>query len=326
MIELSNLLPNEQKILKELVKSKKDINAGIQNYQSGRLLEYAGFNFAAIKWDKEGNKPIQIYYEDKKTEESFYKNLFILYDYLLFLEELEKERLIVILPAKLEGEQEKERILFNRRIYKNKEVFNSWQLNDSINGFIFLDSSRKEYKSWIDITSYLEKYVYLKIIYPTSALESYVNNGFKTQEQLRHEQVINNQIEIHKEEMDNLREQLKQTKCSTRVAFITLFATIVFGVWRQCSSSRIESHDLESIAKSFQYFNSSQLPVNTAIVSDTIMAIDTLYTDSCNKTVSASPITSEQSEAVSVGLQKDTSIITTKSVTKDTVVIQTIKQ
>ena len=138
MRELNNLLPNEQKILKELVESKKDSNAGLQNYQPGKILEQsAGFNFAAIKWDKDGNKPIQIYYEDKKSKEGFYKNLFILYDYLLFLEELEKERLIVILPAKLEEEQEKERILFNRRIYKNKEVFNSWQLNNkSVNGII----------------------------------------------------------------------------------------------------------------------------------------------------------------------------------------------
>lgn len=316
MRELNNLLPNEQKILKELVESKKDSNAGLQNYQSGRILEQSAmFNFAAIKWDKDSNIPIQIYYEDKKNEEGFYKNLFILYDYLLFLEELEKERLIVILPAKLEEEQEKERTLFNRRIYKNKEVFNSWQLNDSINGFIFWDSSRKEYKSWIDITSYLEKYVYLKIIYPTSALESFVNNGFKTQEQIR-----------HNEEMNNLNKQLKITRRTAFYAFLTLIVTASLGVWQRCSSTRIESHDLESISNTIQYMNSSQPPVKTDIVSDTIMAKDTLSTDSFNKTTPTSSLTPKQSEIVSVSLQKDSSIITTKSMTKDTVVIQTKKQ
>lgn len=273
MRDLINLLPVEQKILKELVESKRNSDAGIQNFQSGRILEQsARFNFAAIKWDKDGNKPIQIYYEDKKNEEGFYKTLFILYDYLLFLEELEKERLIVILPAKLEEEQEKERILFNRR-FKNKEVFNSWQLNDSINGFVFWDNSRKEYKSWIDIVSYLEKYVYLKIIYPTPVLESFVNNGFKTEEQIRHD-----------EEMANLKKQLKSTRWSAVFAFATLIVTSLLGLWQHCSSTRIESQDLESIAKSFQYMNSSQPTEITAIVSDTIMTIDSLSSDSCYNT------------------------------------------
>ena len=158
MRELNNLLPSEKEILKKLADSKKDSDAGLQNYQSERILEQsAGFNFAAIKWNKDGVKPIQIYYEDTKEKQGFYSNLFILYDYLLLLEELEKERLIVVLSAKLEEEQEEERILFNRQKYDNKEVFNSWQLNDSIKGFIFWDNTRKEYKSWIDIASYLEK-------------------------------------------------------------------------------------------------------------------------------------------------------------------------
>ena len=315
MRDLINLLPVEQKILKELVEFKRNSETGIQNFQSGRVLEQsARFNFAAIKWDKDGNKPIRIYYEDKKNEEGFYKNLFILYDYLLFLEELEKERLIVILPAKLEEEQEKERILFNRKRYNNKEVFNSWQLNDSINGFVFWDNSRKEYKSWIDIVSYLEKYVYLKIIYPTSVLESFVNNGFKTEEQIRHD-----------EEMANLKKQLKNTRWSAVFAFATLIVTS----WQHCSSTRIESQNLESIAKSFQYMNSSQPTEITAIVSDTIMTIDSLSSDSCynitpSKTNSPDPI--KQGKPVAVDLHKDTSCIITIAPSTDTVLIQSKKQ
>ena len=271
MRELNNLLPSEKEILKKLADSKKDSDVGLQNYQSGRILEQsAGFNFAAIKWNKDGVKPIQIYYEDTKDKQGFYSNLFILYDYLLFLEELEKERLIIVLSAKLEEEQEEERILFNRQKYDNKEVFNSWQLNDSIKGFIFWDNTRKEYKSWIDIASYLEKYVYLKIIYPTSALESFVKNGFKTQEQVRHD-----------EEMGNLKEQLKNTKRTTVYALFTLIVTVILGILQNCSSIRIESRDLESIAKSFHNKNYSLMPNNTTFSSDSIMPIDTLSDDSC---------------------------------------------
>lgn len=319
MRDLINLLPIEQKILKELVEFKRNSEAGIQNFQSGRVLEQsARFNFAAIKWDKDGNKPIRIYYEEKKNEEGFYTNLFILYDYLLFLEELEKERLIVILPAKLEEEQEKERILFNRKKYNNKEVFNSWQLNDSINGFVFWDNSRKEYKSWIDIVSYLEKYVYLKIIYPTSVLESFVKNGFKTEEQIRHD-----------EEMDNLKKQLKSTRWSAFFAFATLLVTSLLGIWQRCSSTRIESQELESIAKSFQYMNSSQSPEITTIVSDTITTIDTLSSDSCKNTTPSktnSPDPIKQGKPVAVVLHKDTSCIITTAPTTDTVIIQSKKQ
>lgn len=274
MRELNNLSHSEKEILKKLADSKKDSDAGLQNYQSGRILEQsAGFNFAAIKWNKDGVKPIQIYYEDTKDKQGFYSNLFILYDYLLFLEELEKERLIVVLSAKLEEEQEEERILFNRQKYDNKEVFNSWQLNDSIKGFIFWDNTRKEYKSWIDIASYLEKYVYLKIIYPTSTLESFVKNGFKTQEQVRHD-----------EEMGNLKEQLKNTKRTTVYALFTLIVTVILGTLQNCSSIRIESRDLESIAKSFQNKNYSRMSNNTFFSSDSIMAIDMLSADSCKNT------------------------------------------
>ncbi len=261
MRELNNLSPSEKEILKKLADSKKkNSDAGLQNYQSGRILEQsAGFNFAAIKWNKDGVKPIQIYYEDTKDKQGFYSNLFILYDYLLFLEELEKERLIVVLSAKLEEEQEEERILFNRQKYDNKEVFNSWQLNDSIKGFIFWDNTRKEYKSWIDIASYLEKYVYLKIIYPTSALESFVKNGFKTQEQIR-----------HNEEMGNLNKQLKNTSRSLTITAFTLIATIIFGTITQCSSTKIESDKLKTIALSSQNLPKPEPPCITINLVDSV--------------------------------------------------------
>ena len=131
-------------------------------------------------------------------------------------------------------------------------------------------NTRKEYKSWIDIASYLEKYVYLKIIYPTSALESFVKNGFKTQEQVRHD-----------EEMENLKKQLKHTRRTALYAFLTLIVTAILGILQNCSSIRIESRDLESIAKSFHNKNYSLMPNNTTFSSDSIMAIDTLSDDSC---------------------------------------------
>lgn len=258
MKELRALLPSEENFLKELVEIKESSSKDkLSKLQSGNLLQtIVEFNFAAIKWDKDGNDSIKIYYEEKSREDEAKSDLFRLFDYLLFIEELEKIGLIAVLPVIEKTEEvciEEERILYNRKDYgKDKHIFDNWSENSSHEGFVFLDPSRKERRSWINIISYLEKYVYLKIIYPSPYLESFVKNGFKTQEQIR-----------HNEEMVNLKEQLKNTKCSTKVAFITLLATIVFGFWKQCSVTKIESEELKTIAHSSQNLSKPEPPCIT---------------------------------------------------------------
>ena len=312
MRELRTLLPKEQGIVRKLAELKGDgRNINLQNYQAGRILEQiVGFNFAAIKWDVTKQEPIEIFYEKDEERDEAFSSFFALCDFLYLLEELQNAGLIAVQSVLFD----EDRLLYNRNKHKREE-FDNWHFNKEQIGVSYLVPGRGIQTYRIDIVDYLENYLHLKIIYPRPAFFEYVANEFMTVEQVRHD-----------EEMGNLNKQLKATRRSAWYAFATLIVTAGLGLCQHYSSTRIESHDLESIAKSFQYLNSSQLPVNTAIVSDTIMAIDTLYTDSCNKTVSASPITSEQSEVVSVGLQKDTSIITTNSVTKDTVVIQTKKQ
>ncbi len=279
MKELRALLPSEEGFLKKLVEIKECSSKDkLSKLQSGYLLQtIVEFNFAAIKWDKDGNDSIKIYYEEKSREDEAKSDLFRLFDYLLFIEELEKKGLIAVLPVMGKNEKdylEEERILYNREEYgKDKHIFDNWSENSSHEGFVFLDPSRKERRSWINIISYLEKYVYLKIIYPTSALESFVKNGFKTQEQVRHD-----------EEMGNLKEQLKNTKRTTVYALFTLIVTVILGTLQNCSSIRIESRDLESIAKSFQNKNYSRMSNNTFFSSDSIMAIDMLSADSCKNT------------------------------------------
>ena len=90
---------------------------------------------------------------------------------------------------------------------------------------------------------------------------------------------------LYQVETKRLKKQLKSTRWSAVFAFATLIVTSLLGLWQHCSSTRIESQDLESIAKSFQYMNSSQPTEITAIVSDTIMTIiDSLSSDSCYNT------------------------------------------
>ncbi|MCR5039224.1 MAG: ORF6N domain-containing protein [Bacteroidales bacterium] len=89
---------------------------------------------------------------------------------------------------------------------------------------------------------------------------------------------------LYQVETKRLKKQLKSTRWSAAFAFATLIVTSLLGLWRHCSSTRIESQDLESIAKSFQYMKSSQPTEITAIVSDTIMTIDSLSSDSCYNT------------------------------------------
>lgn len=245
MKELRALLPNEKKFVKKLAELKSDLsNENLQNFQSGRILEnLVGFNFAAITWDKDYNEPIKIYYEDKNLEPAACSSFFVLCDYLFLLEDLESAGLIVVQSAMFE----EERILYNRKKYKRKQ-FDNWEFKEIKNGFIIVDAKRKEDEWNINIVDYLERYVHLKVIYPKAALVSFVNNGFRTSEQVRHDEIIEEQQRIHKEEMNRLKKGLSITRCSAIVAGLTLLATIIFGVIRQCCYSKIELNDNNPIS------------------------------------------------------------------------------
>lgn len=269
MKELRALLPSEENFLKELVKCKeKTTDASLQRLQSGYLLEnIVEFNFAAIKWDGQGIDSIKIYYEEKSKEQDARSSLFFLFDYLLFIEELENAGLIKVLPAMFE----EERILYNRDKYGlDKSIFDNWQENGSHKGFVFFDSARKERRLRIDIISYLEKYVHLKIIYPKDSLVSFVNNGFKSADQIRHEKALKQQEVFHKDEMGNLNKQLKNTRCSLTITTFTLIATIIFGAIKQCSSTIIESDELKTIALSSQNLTKPEPPCITINLVDSV--------------------------------------------------------
>ena len=243
--ELRTLLPEEKEFVRKLSELRKDrSDKNMPNFQSGRILEQiVGFNFAAITWDKDYNEPIKIYYEDKNLEPAACSSFFVLCDYLFLLEELESAGLIVVQSAMFE----EERILYNRKKYKRKQ-FDNWEFKEIKNGFIIVDAKRKEDEWNINIVDYLERYVHLKVIYPKAALVSFVNNGFRTSEQVRHDEIIEEQQRIHKEEMNRLKKELSITRCSAIVAGLTLLATIIFGVIRQCCYSKIELNDNNPIS------------------------------------------------------------------------------
>ena len=243
--ELRTLLPEEKEFVRKLSELRKDkSDKNMPNFQSGRILEQiVGFNFAAISWDKNRKEPIRIYYEDKNQEMLARSSFMNLCDYLFLLDELESAGLIVVQSALFD----QERILYNRNKY-NKKQFNNWELNGDKEGFVFFDSNRKQNEWSIDIVDYLERYVHLKVIYPKAALVSFVNNGFRTSEQVRHDEIIEEQHRIHKEEMDRLKKELNITRCSAIVAVVTLLATIFFGVLKQCCYSKIELNDNNPIS------------------------------------------------------------------------------
>lgn len=311
MRELRTLLPKEQEIVRKLAELKGDCRPiDLQNYQAGRVLKkVVGFNFAAIKWDVNKQEPIYVFYEKSEDKDEALSSYFSLCDFLYLLEDLENAGLITIQSASFD----EDRIIYDRNEH-NKEEFDNWLFKQEQMGFSYAVPGREIQTYRIDVVDYLEHFIHLKIIYPRPALFEYVASGFKTIEQKRHE-----------EEMNNLKEQLTNTRKSANYAFATLLATLFLGIIGVCCGTRIKSHDLESIAKSFQYMDYSQQPNNATIqASDTIEAIDTLSTDNCNKSTPATidiPISSKQSEPAIIDLQNDTSIITNKSITKDEVVI-----
>lgn len=316
MRELRTLFPKEQEIVRKLVDLKGDgKNINLQNYQAGKVLEeIVRFNFAAIKWDVNKQEPIYIFYEKNEERDEALSSYFTLCDFLYLLEDLEKSGLIAIQSVS----SNEERLLYNRRKHK-KEEFDNWEFKQEPVGISYLASKRGIQTYKIDIVDYLERFIHLKIIYPRPALFEYVENGFKTIEQKRHD-----------EEMDSLKKQIIITRLSAILAFATLFVTALLGIWQQCSSTRIESLDLESIAKSFQYMDYSQLPNDAIRASDTIEAIDTLSSENFNKSTPATidiPLSSKQSEPVIFVLQNDTSgVVAGKPMANDLVIKQTNKQ
>lgn len=243
MKELRTLLPEEKEFVRKLSELRKDgSDKNMPNFQSGRILEQiVGFDFAAISWNKDGKEPIRIFYEDKDKKTLARTSFFNLCDYLFLIEELEIAGLIVVQSALFD----QERILYNRKIYQRSQ-FNDW-LSDGMQCDL-VDINRKIDEWSIDIVDYLERYVHLKVIYPKAALVSFVNNGFRTAEQVRHDEIIEEQQRIHKEEMNRLKKELNITRCSAIVAVVTLLATIFFGVMRQCSYSKIELNDNNPIS------------------------------------------------------------------------------
>lgn len=266
MKELRALLPDEKSFVKKLADLKGDLsNKNLQNFQSGRILEsLVGFNFAAIKWDKDYKEPIKIYYEDKSLEPAARSSFFVLCDYLFLLEELESAGLIVVQSALFD----EKRILYNRKKYQ-REQFDNWVFNEIKNGFIIVDAKRKEEVWNINIVNYLEKYVYLKVIYPKAALVSFVNSDYRTPEQVRHDEIISEQQKIHDDEMKKMKEELKITKFSFVLSTFTLFATIGIGIWNQLSPTTINSEELKTIAISSKEKQFPEPPNITIIISDT---------------------------------------------------------
>ena len=243
MKELRTLLPEEKEFVRKLSELRKDrSDKNMPNFQSGRILEQiVGFDFAAISWNEDRKEPIRIFYEDKDKKTLARTSFFNLCDYLFLIEELETAGLIMVQSALFD----QERILYNRKKYQ-KSQFNDW-LSDGMQCDL-VEISRKIDEWSIDIVDYLERYVHLKVIYPKAALVSFVNNGFRTAEQVRHDEIIEEQQRIHKEEMNRLKKELNVTRCSAIVAVVTLLATIFFGVMRQCCYSKIELNDNNPIS------------------------------------------------------------------------------
>lgn len=264
MKELRTLLPKEQEIVGKLAELKGNgENNNLQNYQAGRVLEQiVGFNFAAIKWDVNKQKPIDIFYEKSEERDKAFSSFFSLCDFLYLLEDLQKAGLIAIQSVLFD----EERLLYNRNKHK-KEEFDNWQFKKEQIGISYLVPDRGIQTYKIDIVDYLENYLHLKIIYPRPALFEYVANGFKTTEQKRHD-----------DQMKTLQKELSNTRITLLITLLTLLFTAF-----STSISFVKSHrDMtmhgvvnDSIKNKYE----GSIPNDSKCDSSTIKSSNTIVTD-----------------------------------------------
>lgn len=72
--------------------------------------------------------------------------------------------------------------------------------------------------------------------YISNSLLDYVNHGFKTLEE-RH----------HNEEMQIALDSAKESRCATKLAFLSLIVAVAFGIYQVLSSQKIDSKQINAI-------------------------------------------------------------------------------
>lgn len=175
----------EKEILRKLVNARKQYN--IREVCLATILN-EHLDAMAVEWKLEDKHEVTIYC---KKEDNPQQQLGYLLDYLCLFKYLEENGLILIHRLKHITE---ERALYNHKLYYKKGGIYYCKNHGTMNIFdkeLIVMSYDKSYTLQLnsDLAEMLEHYV-CALIHPTAKLEEYVNQGFKTTQQLQHDCAI----------------------------------------------------------------------------------------------------------------------------------------
>lgn len=205
---MRQLTDNEQRLVEKLIEFKQ--HAKLDELQVARLLRKELECFA-LRWTSIPKKTLYFYsYEDTSMVDADWdrlrKNYFQVADFLYFIEELEKEHLIMIQTLSFEIKTDEERVLYDREKYKYSPLNDTfWGVEGNIS---YLVQINLEHKVYVDFVGYLEKYAN-KVIYPLPLLEDFVKNNYKSIEQR------------------NFEREIKMTNCSLKISVFALIISII---------------------------------------------------------------------------------------------------
>ncbi|MGL5786403.1 MAG: hypothetical protein ACRCX4_06285 [Bacteroidales bacterium] len=256
-------LEAKNEIIQKILDFKMSNN--LEELQIARLLRKELSCFA-IKWTTTPTKEFVIYDKDKDDKNkdimSHFQTFFEILDFLYFIQKLEKDGFVNILPIYSDNESETPNILFDREKYKYN-VDHPIKLPDGLNlgedyfytehgGVKYLTPIKNKQKINIDIIDLFDNYA-TKIIYPLPKLEEYLKNKFQTIEEVRY------------------NEQLKRTDKSIRIATISgviaaisVFVTTCTLFKESSNQLKLDAIQFERVEKLIKKENTKQLINNEA--------------------------------------------------------------
>lgn len=264
---------SEKEFIKRIVSihREKGINS-VPELQVAKLLR-EDLNFFAIKWETTPKPQITIYIpkSNRLTEKQAGNLYFQISDYIYFIEELVQLGFIKLQNIPSES-KENFTILYDREKYEYDAEHNMfWQemSNVKLKGANYLTKGIISLEGWqtfhSDFALDLEK-CGLAVIYPLPLACTYVDNGFKTDEQ----------ISIEKQ-LSDTKNSLKWTKLTFWITVGALIATLAIAKFgHQTINERQLSNLVDSIGSKIECSKLSE-PVN-------ISTHDTISVEIVNKT------------------------------------------
>ena len=264
----------ENEIIKKLVNIQRKAKPGsLADLQVARLLRKK-LKFFALQWSVEPIDEIIIFVPEKdfNNKKKIDRQYFDIADYIYFIEELEQLGFIKLqnIPS---NNEDNFTILYDKKKYKydkdNKKFWTDGNIKNggrTIKGEVIVSI-----KQWRKFNTSFAKDLQrcaLSIVYPLPLARDYVNNGFKTLEQLQFEK----QMDTALDSAASGRKAAKWGVAATIISIFALIATIITLVVTICNSkmpTTIDRFDLKRIETAIKSNHISE-PIEI-ITNDTVV-------------------------------------------------------